>query len=597
MKYNLPGFLTLAFAAYALISSCAKVSSPSGGPRDREPPVVVRSNPPNGSVNFRGKKIEITFNEYVVLDRINEKFMVSPPMAERPRISIRKKNVVIDYQEELRDTTTYTFYFQDAIRDLNENNAINNFQFVFSTGPVIDSLSVTGQVYNALDLEVPENTLLLLYKQLEDSSVMKQVPDYITRLEPGGSFRIDNVRGGVYRLYAVQDMDNSKNFNLPDEKFAFYEIPVEITPEKNHTAPKLELPTNQTEEEKESMTTLSDGEYTMILFGHENKKRFLTSSARRLPYQLSYTLSLPPDSMKFEFLIPDASEDNYLIEKSRNRDTITVWLTDSTLYNQPQIQTIVNYPFTDSAGIDTYRLDTLTLRFLQPKAAQTAPGRSPLRVTAGISGGQLKPDQPLIFRSETPLEEPDTSKINLYELKDSGRETVAYYLSGDSMNLRRYILRADLKQGANYLFVARTMAFANIYGDYSDSNGIKFQVRTPESYGMLSLNVMNHEGNRIIQLLDRNEKLVTEVAMEKDGRVDFPLLERGFYRVRVIFDLNGDGKWTTGDFMTGRQPEPVSYYPDEIEVKVNWTIEQDWDLEGKNIKNQQLRKRSGATRQ
>ena len=597
MRYNLPGFLTLAVAAYALISSCAKVSSPSGGPRDREPPVLVRSNPPNGTVNFREKKIEIIFNEYVVLDRINEKFMVSPPMAERPRIYTRRKSVIIDYQEELRDTTTYTFYFQDAIRDLNEGNAINNFQFVFSTGPVIDSLSVTGQIYRGLDLEVPENTLALLYKHLEDSAVMKQLPDYITRLEPGGSFRIDNVRGGVYRLYAVQDLDNSKNFNLPDEEFAFYEVPVEITPEKNHLDQKKELPPVLTEEGKESIATLPDGECTMILFGHEEKKRFLTSSARRLPYQISYTLSLPPDSMKFDFSIPGASEDNYLIEKSRNRDTITVWLTDSTIYNQPQIQTIINYPFTDSAGIDTYRLDTLMLRYLQPKAARSAPKRTPLRVTPGISGGQLTPGRPLIFRSETPLKEPDTSKITLYEVKDTGRETVAYYLTGDSMNLTRYILRADLKQGASYLFVARTAAFTNIYGDYSDSNGIKFQVRTPESYGMLSLNVMNHEGNRIIQLLDRNEKLVTEVAMEKDGRVDFPLLERGFYRVRVIFDLNGDGKWTTGDFMTGRQPEPVSYYPDEIEVKVNWTIEQDWDLEGKNIKNQQLRKRSGATRQ
>ncbi|HSL87349.1 MAG TPA: hypothetical protein VK861_10480, partial [Bacteroidales bacterium] len=189
-----------------------------------------------------------------------------------------------------------------------------------------------------------------------------------------------------------------------------------------------------------------------------------------------------------------------------------------------------------------------------------------------------------------------TSRITLYEVKDTVREKVAFSLTGDSMNLTRYILRADLKQGASYLFVARTMAFTNIYGDYSDSTGVKFQVRTPDSYGMLSLNVMNHEGNRIIQLLGSNEKIVGEVAMEKDGRVDFPLLERGFYRVRVIFDLNGDGRWTTGDFMTGRQPEPVSYYPVEIEVKVNWTIEQDWDLERKNFKNQQLRTRKSVTR-
>lgn len=596
MRQNLPGLLITVLAAYALISSCAKVSSPSGGPKDREPPVVIKSNPPDGSVNFRGSKIEITFNEYVVLERINEKFMVSPPMAERPRIYIRRKNVNIEYSDVLRDTTTYTFYFQDAIRDLNEGNAINNFQFVFSTGPVIDSLSVTGQVYNALNLEVPENTLVLLYKQPEDSAVIKQLPDYITRAEPDGTFRIDNVRGGVYRLYAVKDLDNSKNYNLPDEEFAFHETPVEVTPEKNHL-PKVKAPAPVSQgNEKSSLQAPTEGEYSLILFGQERKRRFLTSSARRSPYQMIFTLSLPPDSMKFEFSIPEAPDDSFIIETTRYRDTVTVWLTDSSFYNRQQIPAVINYPFTDSAGIDTYRTDTLTMRYLQPRAPRTAPKRTPLRVVPGISSGQLKPGSPVILRSETPLAEPDTSKMTLFELKDGGREKIAFDLSGDSLNLGRYILRADFRHGANYLFVARAMAFTDIYGDYSDSTGTRFQVRTPDSYGMLSLNVINHEGCRIIQLLDRDEKLVREVAMEKDGRVDFPLLERGFYRARAIFDLNCDGRWTTGDFAAGRQPEPVSYYPGEIEVKVNWSLEQDWDLERKNFKDHQLRKRSGTQR-
>ncbi len=70
---------------------------------------------------------------------------------------------------------------------------INNYQFVFSTGPFIDSLSVTGNVYSALNLDPPENTMVLLYSQLDDSSVVKQIPDYITRAESNGEFRIDNV--------------------------------------------------------------------------------------------------------------------------------------------------------------------------------------------------------------------------------------------------------------------------------------------------------------------------------------------------------------------------------------------------------------------
>ena len=153
--------MTVFFLFYSLIIiivACAKISTPSGGPRDRTPPVVVKSVPVNGAKNFQGNKIEIVFNEYVVLDNINEKFMVSPPMKKKPRVFIKGKGVEVEFDEKLKDSTTYTFYFQDAIKDLNEGNILQNYQFVFSTGPVIDSLSVTGNIYNAFNLEVPEKT-------------------------------------------------------------------------------------------------------------------------------------------------------------------------------------------------------------------------------------------------------------------------------------------------------------------------------------------------------------------------------------------------------------------------------------------------------
>ena len=171
-------------AIFILISDCAKVSAPTGGPKDRQPPVVVKSVPEYGARNFKGKSVVITFNKYVVLDNISEKFMVSPPMKKKPRVLIKGKSVNIEYNEELKDSTTYTFYFQDAIKDLNEGNVLDNYQFVFSTGSVVDSLSVTGNVYNSLNLEIPEKALVLLYHELADSAVTKHLPDYISRVEP-----------------------------------------------------------------------------------------------------------------------------------------------------------------------------------------------------------------------------------------------------------------------------------------------------------------------------------------------------------------------------------------------------------------------------
>jgi len=590
MKGRITRSLFTILSALTVISACAKISSPSGGLRDREPPVVIKSNPPNSSTNFSGKRIVITFNEFVVLEGINEKLMVSPPMNSKPRVFIRGKNVNIEFEDELRDSTTYTFYFQDAIRDLNENNPLNNFQFVFSTGPVIDSLSVTGNVYNSYDLEVPESTIILLYSQLADSAVVKQLPDYITMVEDNGMFRINNVRPGTYRLYALKDLDNSKNYNLADEEFAFLNEPVEINILKNYLPEAPDTSTIRSEDEESEMIVEPEGEYKLLLFQAQKKNRYMTSSVRELPYQMIYTLSLPPDTMKFQFSIPDTDSDAYFIETSENRDTMTVWLTDSILYSQQQITTLVSYPFTDTAGVHGYKKDTLLMRYLAPRSSRAKAGRTPYRVSTGISSGFLRPDQGLILRSQTPFRPTDTSRLKLYEISDNQRVPVPYSLLMDSTNSCRYFMNTDLQQGKDYLFIADSAAFGNIYGDYSDSTGVKFSLRTPESYGNLNMNITNPEGNIIIQLLDNTEKLVREVFMTSGGTVEFPLLEKGFYRLRAIYDLNGDGKWTTGDFSTGRQPEPVSYFPEEHEIRVNWTDNEDWDLQLKNVKNPALRK-------
>jgi len=598
-------------ALFILISACAKISSPSGGPRDKLPPEVIKSIPVNGAKNFRDKKLSITFNEYVVLDNINEKFMVSPPMKSKPKVFIKGKSVNIEFNDELKDSTTYTFYFQDAIRDLNEGNIIENYQFVFSTGPVIDSLSVTGNVYSSFNLEVPEKTQVLLYKELADSAVVRHIPDYISRVDQTGYFRIDNVRGGNYRLYALKDVDNSKNYNLREEEFAFMNFPVEITTEKNFMPVVKDTTTIKKDLTKITGTaSLSApapapapiiGEYQLILFAAQKKDRYLTSSNRGLKYQMIYTLSLPPDTMKFEFSIPGTGADAYFIERSKENDTAKVWLTDSTLYSQPQITTIVKYPYTDTLGAVIYKEDTIIMRFLSPRAPRIQKVKNQIfTVNTNITTGSLKPGQKIIFKSQTPFSQPDTSLIRLYELLEAKKIQIPFSLIKDSINSCIYFLNVSLQQGKKYLFVADSASFSNIYNEYSDSTGIKFSVREADSYCKLTLNIRNYEGDRIIQLLNNTEKLISESNMKKDGNVVFPLLESGFYRVRVIYDLNGDGKWTTGDFETGRQPEPVSYYPEEIELKPGWELEytddKAWDIGAKNVKDQKFREKNKTRR-
>ena len=305
---------------FFLIIACAKISAPTGGLRDKLPPEVIKSIPENGAKNFNEKRIAITFNEYVVLDNISEKFMVSPPMKKKPRVFIKGKSVNVEFEDELKDSTTYTFYFQDAIKDLNEGNIIENFQFVFSTGPVIDSLSITGYVYSAFNLEVPEKTQVLMYSEMADSAVVKHLPDYISRVDQNGYFRIDNARPGKYRLYALKDVDNSKNYNLAEEEFAFMNSAIEITPEKNFIPVVKDTTTLKKGIIKAPQPVIVNGEYQLILFEAQKNNHFLTKSSRDLKYQLIYTLSLPPDSMKFEFFIPGADVSTYFTERNKNND-------------------------------------------------------------------------------------------------------------------------------------------------------------------------------------------------------------------------------------------------------------------------------------
>jgi hypothetical protein len=602
MKKRMVAHYSIMSTLFILISACAKISNPSGGPRDRTPPVVLESVPKNGARNFIDKSVIITFDEYVTLSNITEKFMVSPPMKKKPRIYTRNRSAIVEFQENLRDSTTYTLYFQDAIRDLNEGNILEDYQFVFSTGPVIDSLSVTGNVYNAADLETPEKTMVLLYRELADSFVVKHLPDYISRVDQKGYFRINNVKEGVYKLYALTDADNSKNYNLPDEEFAFMNAPVEVTFEKNYippvkdTIPKKKVvpkvkDVSKTKDLKIQDTIVPIGEYPLMLFQARKKAHYLTSSGRPLKYQLIYTLSLPADTLGFRLSIPDSKKENYYIETNREQDTIKVWITDSTLYSLPQIKTIIDYPFTDSLGILQFKEDTIQMRFLTPRPTRGKIKKPVFSFETNIMANLLKPGQQIILTAPTPFSQPDTARIRLYQVSDStkSKTRVNYALIRDSVNSCKYHLKADLKQENKYLFVADSASFANIYNVKSDSVGIGFSFKKPDSFSKLTLAIKNCKSTSIIQLLNNSEKLVAEASLKSDGKVVFPMLDNGTYRIRVIYDLNGDGKWTTGDFVTGRQPEQVSYYPHEIELKTGWEIEQDWDIGKELVKPEKMK--------
>ncbi len=208
-----------------VLYSCASIGTPDGGIYDEIPPKVVGSTPALNSVNNKEKKIAIEFDEYIKLESAYEKVVVSPPQLEQPEIKVSNsgKRILVELQDTLKENTTYTIDFSDAIVDNNESNPMGNFTFTFSTGETIDTLEVAGKVLNASNLEPIKSMLVGLYANLEDSAFTTLPFERVARTDPEGKFTIRGVAPGTYRIYALNDADQNYYFSQKSEMLAFNE--------------------------------------------------------------------------------------------------------------------------------------------------------------------------------------------------------------------------------------------------------------------------------------------------------------------------------------------------------------------------------------
>ncbi|MEO7291708.1 MAG: Ig-like domain-containing domain [Ginsengibacter sp.] len=205
----------------SMISGCAQIMAPTGGTRDTLPPVLVSVNPKQPAINFSGNRINLYFDEYVQIQELQQNLLVSPTPIKNPYIDSKLRSVTIRLRDTLEPNTTYTIDLGNSIRDINENNVLKNFRYVFSTGSTIDSLSFSGKVQVAETGMVDSTLIVILYKNLNDSAVVKLKPKYIARLDGQGNFSFENLAPGEYKVYAIKDLDGGRTYNSKLELFAF----------------------------------------------------------------------------------------------------------------------------------------------------------------------------------------------------------------------------------------------------------------------------------------------------------------------------------------------------------------------------------------
>jgi len=521
-----------------LLFSCATQQAPGGGPKDTIPPKIIHALPEGYHTNFNSKNIAITFDEYFQVKNINEQLVISPPLKSIPEIKIKNKTLFIHFEDTLRENKTYTFNFGNAISDATENNVFENFQYVFSTGAVVDTEIISGKVLNSFNLEPVKGVLVMLYESQKDSLPYLEKPSYFSKTKENGTFTIRNIARGSYKLFALKEANNNYLFDSRDESIAF------------------------------SDTVISTESDSLIvkLFNEALPQRLIRSYPEE-PGKVVLIFQQPVES--FEYRLISSDPGIFATEYSSSRDTISIW------YKNTSTDTVslhITNPFLIKGDTLTLRLISLT-RMLESKT-QRSRGEFKLNVSTNLSPAFNLNDSIWISFSH-PIAKAETEKIVLYE--DSSIKLNYSWQITDSLK-RKMMLTPQWKENKNYRLEIPPGVFTDTFGLKNDTININFHTRQLNEYGVLKINIKTPSDipQLILQLMDEKENVFRQSVLQKDTTLNYEYLNPGMYRLKIIVDENQNGKWDTGNYMKNIQPEKVFYNPTKVNVRANWDIETDW---------------------
>ncbi len=435
---GLTGFILILFY------SCAQVGNISGGDKDTLAPVLLYSEPPMADTGFTGKRIKITFNEYFVLEDLNQEFISSPPLKEFPKIKWKKHTLIVDILDTLKKPETYTLYFGNAIQDLNENNVLENFKFIFSTGNVVDSFAISGRLKNAEDLKVPENTMVFAYRETADSVPFLFRPDYLSKIDTSGNFSISNIQGGAYKVFAFQDLNGDLMLN-PTEQRAFLdsiiipqrEIIVNIDSLKAGTILHDINDSTYADTLQRDTVIISEQHFTypnnvyLYLFPEIKHKQRLSAYTREKRGKVNFTFDIPlSDKYQMHPLNFNLNKNNYLLELNPEKDSIIYWFKDTTIQNIDTLQFEITFATIDSLDHPILQTDTVFVEFREKKDTDTwkkdknkdttsIEAIEYLSINLALEQNKLDLKQNLSFEVSEPLLKIDTGKVKLFEIIDT----------------------------------------------------------------------------------------------------------------------------------------------------------------------------------
>ena len=602
----------------AFLAACASIGHPEGGPRDVTPPVFVRSTPKPGQVNVSGNRIVIEFDENVSLDDAMNKVVVSPPQRTTPSVSANGRRATGELRDSLIPNVTYTSDFADAIKDLNEGNILDGFALDFATGDSIDTLRISGMLFEARTLEPAQGMIVGVYSNLSDTAIKTLPLERITKTNQLGQFTIRGLKPGDYRIYAINDVNRDYHWDR-SEDVAFYDVTISPSSTPAEFTDTLVNIAGEDSVVTRAGTRFLPDDILLTWFNEGYSSQYLRSYARTNPNQIDFEFAAKADTLPIIKLINShrAGEEISqwaVIQANPTLDTLRYWITDTTLIGMDTLMIEARYLMTDTLEQLSMTTDTLRLvdkgarnrrRQLEKEAQQrekerekerkelekqgvdldsldaadTIPPR-PTPISFKITSGSSQDvHRPLVFTSETPVASFDTTTVKLEWLVDS----VWYPLPSpvisliDPLNTLKYIGDYKWSPGEKYRLTVDSAAIYDIYGLTNDPISHEFTVKKLDEYSSLAFNITGLEGRpAVVEVLDGSDKVVAAAPVKGNiGRVEY--LSPGTYYARLFIDADTNGVYSTG-ILDSIQPEEVYYYPKKITLKKNWGIEQPWDI-------------------
>ncbi len=593
----------------AFFSRCASMMTPTGGPRDSLPPVIVAMTPDNFSTNrplLNHEKIYIEFNEFVQLKDQQKEFFTSPAMKKKPTVSIRGRGIVIQLRDTLLPNTTYALNFGSAVRDNNEGNPLYSMRYVFSTGPEIDSMIVSGYTADSYKADSVSKSFIWFFPadSVEhvpeyDSTVFKYKPAVIARAENNGIFIAQNLKPIPYRIYAVEDKNDNQMYDPGSDQIGFLE----------GTYNPAELPDFAVWYDSVRMYVSAEPQLYLRMFTDAVFRRQVLSESER-PLQHKAMLYFAAARPQIEQLRFDSIPAERVIvdPQTVGRDTIALWFNVPAAELPDTIKGEISYLKHDSLNVLQSVTEELKLAWRKIETKEEERERERLereRRKAEEAGeewvepekenpfaykmplsGDVNPENDLTIDFDYPLVRVDSASLLLtLTHEDQSIEDVPVHMVRDTAQLRRWYFRAPWQTGGQYTLTIPEGAITDVAGFSNDSIVGKYTVLNPEKFATVKVHVKGRDdGSKyIVQLLDENNSMKQERRDVATGDIQFNFVPAGNIKFRIIEDRNGNGKWDTGNVVERRQPERAEMYANEqgedtFATKANWEIEFSMDM-------------------